>query len=463
MSSSSSAVVEFQPASTTKPSAAKPGGLSEVFWLALPVVMQTLAETVMNVIDSAFVGRLGTTALGAFGFASIWVWTLLVPIAGVTMGVQAFVSRHDGAREPEQCGRWVWQALWLMVPLMLVLAVALVAGLPALFGAIGAEPQLRELAVAYGVARLWGAPAIVVEFAVSSFFRGIGDTRTPLLAACVGVLVDVLAAFTLVFGMWGMPQLGIVGAGYAQSAGSYAIAAVLLWALLTRRVRERYATAPVWPEPAAVLRFLRTSAPIGGQWLLDMASFAIFTSAVACMGSVAMAASQALLQLLALSFMQASALGTAAGTLVGRYLGARDLEAAARSFRSAQLLALGLGLGIAVLFVGAPQLLIGLFVHDAEVIALARPLLSLGALFQVLDAIGIVAAGSLRGAGDTRWPFLVQATLAWALRLPMVYLFAVVLRRGVFGAWSGELVYIGVLGLMLVLRFRAGHWQKVQI
>jgi MATE family multidrug resistance protein len=96
-------------------------------------------------------------------------------------------------------------------------------------------------------------------------------------------------------------------------------------------------------------------------------------------------------------------------------------------------------------------------------LALARPLLALGALFQLVDAIGIVSSGALRGAGDTRWPFLVQASLAWCLRLPLVYVLASLLKGGVFGAWAGELVYLTVLTLALALRFRAGHWRTVHI
>jgi Na+-driven multidrug efflux pump len=103
-----------------------------------------------------------------------------------------------------------------------------------------------------------------------------------------------------------------------------------------------------------------------------------------------------------------------------------------------------------------------LFSDDAEVLALARPLLRLGALFQFVDAIGIVAGGSLRGSGDTRWPFLAHATLAWVARLPLVWLFAIRLDGGVFGAWLGELGYITLLGLALVLRFRAGKWKTMR-
>jgi MATE family multidrug resistance protein len=104
-----------------------------------------------------------------------------------------------------------------------------------------------------------------------------------------------------------------------------------------------------------------------------------------------------------------------------------------------------------------------LFSRDREVLRLGRPLLALGAVFQLVDAVGIIASGSLRGAGDTRWPFVVQTLLAWLLRLPLVYLIAVVLERGVLGAWMGELGYVAVLGATWLLRFRHGAWRTIRI
>jgi MATE family multidrug resistance protein len=402
-----------------------PGGIREVFTLALPLVLQTLAETAMQVNNSALVGRLGVAELGAIGFAWIWIWTLFGPLVGVATGVQVFVARHDGAGERERCGPWVWQALWLTVPTMIAWVGLLALLLPSLFSALGTSAELHDNAVAYGLARLPGAPALVVDFALSSFFQGVGDTRTPLLAQVIGLVVNVVASVALVFGSFGAPALGVAGAGFAHSLGSLSVALVLLGCFLRKRVRERYATRPVRPDPGALWRFMRTSVPIGGQWLLDMTTFAVFTSIVASTGTAAMAASQAVLQLLSLSYMQAVAIGTASGTLVGRYLGARDTEAARRSFGSAQLLALGMAALLGCSFVVVPVALIGLFVQEPDVIALARPVLALGVFLQVLDAVGIVAAGALRGAGDTRWPFVMHAGLAWGVRLPAAYLVAV--------------------------------------
>jgi len=210
-------------------------------------------------------------------------------------------------------------------------------------------------------------------------------------------------------------------------------------------------------------RFTWTGAPIGGQWVLDMVSFAVFSTIIARMGDTAMAASQAMIQLLALSFMQAIGIAIAAGALVGRYVGANDLASAERSHRSAMQLGLILAGIVAGLFVAVPDALLGLFSRDREVLRLGRPLLALGAVFQLVDAVGIIASGSLRGAGDTRWPFVVQTLLAWLLRLPLVYLIAVVLERGVLGAWMGELGYVAVLGSTWLLRFRHGAWRTIRI
>jgi MATE family multidrug resistance protein len=435
----------------------------EVALLAYPVVLQTLAETAMQVIDTAMVGRLGATELGAVGFAGIWIWTLFVPFAGTASGVQTFVSRHDGAREHTQCGPWIWHALWLVLPAMTLWTLCIGLFLPSLVALVGPSQALQESAVSYGLARLPGGPAIAANFVLTSFFRGIGDTRTPLKASLVGVSVNVLLAYHLIFGANGAPELGVAGAGLAMSAGSWTITSVLLFHVLRPALRARYQTSWRALDPIAARRFLTTAAPIGGQWLLEMTSFAIFTSIVARMGDASMAASQAMLQLLSLSFMQVIAVSIATSTMVGRYLGAGDLEAAERSYRSSQLLALGVCAIVAAVFVTIPSALIGLFSSDPRVLELSRPLLTLGAFFQVVDAIAIVTSGALRGAGDTRWPFVVQATFAWAVRLPVVYVAAILLGGGVFGAWAGELVYLLALTWAFTARFRAGNWRTVAI
>jgi len=334
---------------------------------------------------------------------------------------------------------------------------------PTLLQVLNPSAELQALAVPYVRARLCGAPALVPAIVFTSFFRGIGDTRTPLVASLVEIAVNVVLAYGLVYGRFGLPVWGVTGAGAAMAIALWFYSVVLLVALLRPRVRTRFRTAPVAPERASIARLLSVGLPIGGQWVLDMLSFAMFSTLIARMGDLAIAANQAIIQLLSLSFMQAVGISIASGALVGRYVGARDLAAAERSHWSAIKLGVGLAAIVATLFLTMPDFLLGIFTTNSELLRLGRPLLALGALFQLVDAIGIIAAGGLRGAGDTRWPFVAQTTLAWLLRLPLVYLLAVALEGGVTGAWLGELGYVTALGAMWLARFRAGVWRTMRI
>ncbi|HTO58710.1 MAG TPA: MATE family efflux transporter, partial [Pseudomonadales bacterium] len=144
------------------------GGVAEVALLAYPVVLQTLSDTIMQVVDSAIVGHLGVTELGAVGFGGVWLWTLMVVFVGTATGVQTFVSQAFGAARPRECGPWVWQTLYALLPAAVVW-FALVAWLfGRLVHAMGPSPELQTLAVDYAHARLWGAPAVVVGVTCTS-------------------------------------------------------------------------------------------------------------------------------------------------------------------------------------------------------------------------------------------------------------------------------------------------------
>ncbi|MFM7736227.1 MAG: MATE family efflux transporter, partial [Alphaproteobacteria bacterium] len=455
----------------TRPASSRtPGGIAEVAALAFPAVLHTLSDTLMQVVDSAIVGRLGVVELGAIGFAGVWLWTLTSGFVGAATGVQTFVAQDVGAGRARSSARWAVQGLWAIVPVAAIFFLLVRASIGSFFALLGPSPELRDAGTAYARARLLGAPAIPIAIVFNSWFRGLGDTRTPLAVAVAANVVNALLSWGLVFGVGGLPRLGVAGAGYGASAAMVTAASLLSWLFLRRRAaiaREAGtdgARGPsAAPGPRAIARLLRTSAPIGGAFVLDMITFALFTTVLARMGDRAMAASQAMIQLLSLSFMQAVGIGIAAAALVGRYVGARDLDTARRSHRSAIALGIALTTLVGALFLAVPDLLLRIFTEDPEVIAIGRPLLRLGAFFQVADAAGIVAAGSLRGAGDTTWPFAVQAALAWLYRVPAVWLAAVWLGGGVEGAWWAELGYVVLLGATLLARFERGAWREARI
>lgn len=439
------------------------GGIRELTALAVPVVLTNLSSTLMMMIDAMMVGRLGAVELGAVGYAGIWYWTALSLFSGAATGVQTFVAQAHGAGEARSCGGWTWQGWYAVVPAA-TLALALFALVfPWLLGVLGPAPSLRPGAAAYVQARAVGVGGITTAMVLAAFLRGIGDTRTPLYAMVTANLVNLVLNYGLIFGHFGLPAWGIYGAGIATAAAEWVYAAWLLVVLRRPALRAEYGTAPVRPAGAAIRRFLRTSGPIGGQWALDMVAFAAFTTLVARMGAAEMAASQALISLMHLSFMQVVGVQMAVATLVGRYVGAGDLTAAERSRGSALQVGLGLAVLAAVPYLVAPEACLRLFVSDPEVLRLGSGLLLAGALFQVADALGVLNGGALRGAGDTRWPFVVQTLLAWFFFLPAAWIGGYGLDGGLTGAWLGGAVYVAVLGLALHWRFAAGAWRHLRI
>jgi len=439
------------------------GGMREVATLAAPLVLTQVMVTAMGVVDSVIVGRLGAAQLGAVGLGGMWVWTLTSFFVGTSTGVQTFVAQHHGAGRTDECGTWSWQGLASVVPLAGVTGCLIFFFADSIIQFLAPTDSIAPLATGYMRARSFGMMGITAASSLAAFFRGIGDTRTPLIATLVANLANLFLDLGLVYGWFGMPRLGVVGAGLATAISEWIYFGAVAFIFLRPAITSRFNTRFHAPDLDEIKRLWRTGIPIGGQWTIEMLAFAVFTTFVARLGDAPMAASHAFIQLLSLSFMQAVGISIATTTLVGRYIGSGQLEYVARSLRSAMFLGSILAAIIASLFMLVPDLLLGLFSKNPDVLRYGGPLLVVGAFYQFFDAIAIVSDGALRGAGDTRWPFVVRCLLSWVVFLPLAYLLAIPVGWGLTGAWLGGLGEIILLALFLVFRFRSGAWRKISI
>jgi MATE family multidrug resistance protein len=212
-----------------------------------------------------------------------------------------------------------------------------------------------------------------------------------------------------------------------------------------------------------MLRLSRLGGPIGLQWFLDMGSFIFFSALIGRIGTEELAATEAGIRLMSLSFMPVYGVSIAATALVGRYIGSGETGFAVRSGNSALMIGFFYTLFIAFVFAVFPRELVSLINSDPEVVEIGVKVLRLAALFQVFDGLGIVSNGCLRGAGDTRWAMYIGVGYAWLLFLPLAYIGGFVLDYGAVGAWGGATIYICALGLTFYLRFRGGRWQSIKI
>lgn len=214
---------------------------------------------------------------------------------------------------------------------------------------------------------------------------------------------------------------------------------------------------------AKIARMLKTGVPSGVQMFMDIGSFTVFIALIGRMGNVQLAANQAALQIVFFGFCACHAFSVATTSLVGQYIGAEQPEIAMKSARTAVHMLTYYLLAVLLVVAVFPADLIAMFADDERVIVSGALILHLAMIFLVFDGMGVVAAGALRGAGDTRWPMAVTIVAGWGFFLPMAYAFGEIFHGGLFGAWIGATIYIFTLSTLLWTRFHRGRWKTLRI
>lgn len=439
------------------------GSYAEVWYLAYPAVMTMLSQTIMSFADAAMVGRLGATELAGVGLAGTLVWGIYSFFNGLVNAVNTFVAQDYGARQYKSIGIMTWQGIYFSLLSGLVILL-LGKYSTSLFALLGPAPEVQAIGSSYARIRMAGGVFVVLWMCFSSFLRGLGDTRTPLKVTIIANIFNIFFDYVLIFGKLGFPRLGVEGAAIATVGANIVGTTIFFLVFISRQNESLYGTRSNWkPDPYEMKRLARIGLPIGVQWVLDMGGFIVFSAIIGRLGTPELAASEAALRLMSLSFMPVYGFSIAATTLVGQYIGSEENPFAVKSGYNAVKLGLYYTIGIAVIFTAIPETLVGLINSDPQVIAIGKNILRLAAIFQMFDGIGTVSGGCLRGAGDTRWTMYVAVGYAWLIFVPLAYIGGFLLNGGAFGAWAGATAYIIALGITFFSRFKSGKWQSIKL
>jgi MATE family multidrug resistance protein len=432
----------------------RPVAPSDVLGLAWPIMISMLSRTAMTTADSLFVGQLGTAPMAAVGLAGVLCWMGLSTGMGLLSSVQVTSAQRTGSGRHEVVRRLLWQGVWLALALGVL--SALTAPLGALvFPLMGASEEAAPMASSYFALRMLGAPLTFVNVALMGWFQGRGDTRTPMVATVAANILNIAIDPLFIFGWGPVPAMGMPGAAIATVLSVGASMLFLIW-------RARPLAGPMVKPNAPLLRELwRIGLPVGVQWTLDVASFVAFVTLLARVGEAHLAAHVIAIRIVSISFLPGHAVGEASGVFVGQAIGARQPEQARHAWRAGTRVATVVMVAASAVFVFFPIPLISVFGADEQVLHIGTSLLMVAAGFQVFDAIAMVALGSLRGAGDTRWPMVVCVATAWLIKLPIGVLLAIPMDFGAAGAWMGLTVEIIVLAGLAVWRVRGSKWLTV--
>ena len=407
----------------------------------------------MGLVDTMMVGRVSAADLAAVALGNLFFFATGVFGLGVLLSLDPLVAQAVGAGDWEAAARGVQRGLLLSLVLAGLTSLALLpAGL--VFTAAGQPPEVIPIAVGYALAAIPGTPPFFFFIVFRQSLQAMGRVAPILWTALAANLVNLGLNWVLIWGNLGVPPLGAVGSSWATSISRWFLAMALVavaWRLLRPVVRPW--RSGVWRiRPLA--RMLLLGMPIGFQFQLEWGAFAATGLLMGLLGTEEMAGHQIALNLAAFAFMIPVGIGAAASVRVGQEVGRSDPARARRAAGAALGIGLAFMLCTALIFLLFPTFLGRLFTNDLAVVGVVTLLLPIAGVFQVFDGLQAVAAGVLRGVGDTRAPMWANILGFWALGLPLSLLLGFRLGLGPEGLWWGLAAGLAAVATLLLLRVR---------
>lgn len=426
--------------------------------LAAPLAAGSAGNQLMAFVDTAMVGRLGSVPLAAVGMGNSLFFSMTTIAMGCVMGMDPLVAQAIGAGEHARAR----QVLRRGIRLALVIAVPLLAALaltPLVLEPIGIEPATARMTASFVYSRLPNAVPILLFVAARAYLQALGKTRALILGVVVANVANVIGNALLIYGdaallrvglpAVGLPALGVVGSGLSSS-----LASLLQLALLAAAIRSTAVPGPPAPsDPALGRSILRLGLPIGLHMFAEFGAFALTSLFAGRMGAVAVAGHQVALTLASVSFTVTLGLGSATAVRVGHAVGRGDAAGA----RRAGFLGLAVS-GVfmaasAVVFLAAPAALARILTDDPRVLAASLPLVMIAAAFQLSDGAQVVAAGAVRGAGETRATLVLNLVGHYAIGMPLALALGFGAGLGAPGLWWGLSAGLTFVAIALTLRF----------
>jgi multidrug resistance protein, MATE family len=434
--------------------------LTDLLFLAWPVVVSRATQTIVGLADALMVAHLGPVALAATTTGATNTFIVLILPMGTVFIIQSFASQLFGRGDATGARRFAIYGLVIALATELIALATLPLIGPAL-SLFPYEPEVHAAMTSYLAWRLLSAgPAVGIE-ALGAYYGGVGRTWVPMIANVFLVVANVPLCWLLIDGHLGAPALGVAGSAIASTiATTVAFVGFFVYFLMGGPLPR--------PRPKELWRVLAYGIPAGLNWFFEFGAYNVFVNfVVAGLGTVPLAALMAVMQINSVSFMPAFGLASAGAILVGQSIGREDRDGVPRIVRMTFLTAATYQGLVGLAYVAVPALLFAPFANEdlsgRELLAIGVEMLMLSAAWQLFDSAVITLSEALRAAGDTVLPLAIRLVLAWVFFVPASFVFVQLLEGGVLAAMLSLLVYVVVLALVLWLWFRTGTWRRMKL
>jgi len=428
--------------------------LGETVSLALPVMIAQLAQIGMQSTDVALVGHFDSRSLSGVSLGHTLSSVLLLIGMGMCNAVSPLVSQAYGAGDLRACGRAMGQGMWVVLVVGLLCSVVVQFAVPILV-MTGQDPVLAGIAQQYLSGMTGCYPFALLFLTLRQFVEGISLTRPAMLISLCALPLNGLLGYTLLYGPFGLPSLGVYGTGLATSIMDVLMCLALGWYVFGGKRFQQYQVMQVLEGPSwqDIRQIISLGIPIVVAFMMEVGAFAGTALMMGWLGPVPMAAHQVVISLATTTFMMPLGIAIAGSVRVGQAEGRGDRTAARRAGWMALGLAAVIMLVNAVVFTVIPGPLLGIFTADPAVMALSLELIKVAAAFQLFDGLQVAGAGVLRGLKDTRVPMIVTAIAFWGIAAPLAWALGFYFHQGPVGIWWGLCVGLIAASAFHMVRF----------
>ena len=445
------------------------GGYREVLVIAIPLILSTATWSIQHFVDRMFLTWYSPETIAAAMPAGMLNFTIISIFMGTAGYVSTFVAQYYGAGRYHRIGPALWQGVYISLFGGLVLLGVIPLAEPA-FRLIGHSPEIQKHEVIYFQVLCLGGGAYIGSYALSGFFSGRGKTWPVMWVNAATTAVNLILDYALIFGKWGFPELGIIGAAIATVAAGVFSLLVFFGLLFSTGNDGLYHTRKGWRlEKDLLVRLLRFGFPSGVQFFLEISAFTAFVLVVGRLGTASLAATNIAFNINTLAFMPMIGCGIAISVLVGQYLGSDKSDIAQVAVYSGFHLTFVYMASIAAAYVLLPDLFVAPFAHQAdperfaEIYGYSVVLLRFVAIYCLFDTMNIIFCSAIKGAGDTRYVMVMTTILSIFILFIPVYLTVEIMKSGLMVAWVFATAYVISLGVTFYLRFLGGKWRSMRV
>lgn len=443
----------------------------EVIRVCFPLVMSMSATTIMEFTDRAFLSNYSIEAISAVAPAGIAAYLFMAFFGGIAGYTQVFIAQYHGAGNRKGIGASLWQGLFFCALSGILFWLLSIFATEPLFTLAGHSPEVRKLEIVYFSILCKGAVLHVIMNCLSAFFSGRGITRPVMIFHGIGMVINIPLDYALIFGRWGLPELGVQGAALATVAAWLTVSLLLVFSVFTvRNIQRFHLIEGMQFDKNLFVRLMRYGIPGSLQFTLDILAFTIFILLVGRIGTLELAATNIVISINSLAFMPSMGVSQGISALVGQALG-RKKPSYARyvTWSSIHLLVIYI-LVLDILFIFFPEQVLSLFIpadqsgeRYAEIVLIGRDLLRIVSAYLLLDALYMSFSGALKGAGDTRFiMYCIGIASLFCMILPL-YIGIIFFNFSINQAWYCVLFFIGTLFLIVAFRYRQGKWQTMLV